>query len=243
MKTLRYLAVSLLILIALWATSGAFAYEAVEVKDGGTISGKVKFTGAPPAPEEIKTTKDQKVCGDTKTLEKLVVSKDGGIKNAVVYITKIDKGKKLETVAENHSIDQKSCEFQPHVLITPVETEVKIINSDGILHNIHTYTFDNAPINKAMPGTVKEMTTMFELPEQPIKVRCDAHEWMGAWVFAVEHPYYAKTDENGAFNLTDVPPGTYTLEVWHETLGKQTKDVTVEAGKTAEVTFELAPKK
>jgi Carboxypeptidase regulatory-like domain len=125
----------------------------------------------------------------------------------------------------------------PHVVATtPGEVEIK--NSDDILHNIHTYSTANPSINKAQPKFKKVMTEKFEKPEI-IKLTCDVHSWMLGWIAIMPNPFFGVTDANGATKIDNVPPGKYTVEAWHETLGKQTKDVEVKAGQTVKVAFEM----
>ena len=219
-------------------TATADAYTGGDVKDAGTISGSVALEGAAPAPKKIEVTKDQTVCGKEKEEESLVV-KDGKIANAIVSITDIQTGKKLDTA--DVVLDQKGCHYAPHVLLVPAGANVKILNSDGILHNIHTYSEKNPAINMAQPKFKKEISTKFEKPEN-VKLTCDAHGWMTGVAVVMDHPYYVKTDESGAFKLTDVPAGEYTVKVWHEKLGEKTEKVKVEAGKDAAVEFKLAAK-
>ena len=218
-------------------------YEGAQVSNGGTISGIVKFAGSPPAPKKLEITKDMEVCGKTsKTNEDLIVSANKEIKNAVVSLTDIKKGKKLE-IAKNPVLDQKGCMYVPHVLLVPAGASVDILNSDGILHNIHSYPTQNinTAFNKAQPKFKTKMTEKFEKAEL-IKVQCDAHGWMSAWILVHDHPYYSLTDDKGQFKLTDVPPGTYTLEVWQESLGKQTKQITVKDKEQVKVSLELSKK-
>lgn len=223
-----------------WSSAAVAAYEGGPVTDGGTVSGVVKFKGTAPAPKELEVTKDKQVCGKHKIFdESLVVSPDGGLKNAVVSITNITKGKPMEKVTP--VLDQHNCVYIPRVQVFPAGSEVEIKNSDGILHNIHTYSEKNPPINRAQPKFKKVLKETFKSPET-IKVTCDAHNWMLGWFVVQEHPYYAVTAENGEFKLTDVPAGEYELKVWHETLGESTQKVSVSAGGTATANFELAAK-
>ncbi len=224
-----------------------YAYEGGDVSNGGTIVGEVKLNGPIPPPKIVQVDKDVEVCGkEPRTLLTLIVSPTKAIENAVVSIKDIKKGKKLEMPSKKIELAQKHCTFSPHVSIVPLGakgTTVSIINNDPITHNVHTFSFDNAPINQAQPKTVHEITTSFETPET-IKVQCDIHtKWMSAWFITVDHPYYSVTDASGKFKLTDVPAGTYQLQVWHETLGSQTKEVVVKPGAETKVTFELKPKK
>lgn len=220
--------------------SAAWGYEAIDVKDGGTIAGEVKFAGAPPTPEKVAITKDQEVCGKTeKVVEALLVGPNKGIQNVVVSISNMQKGKKMpETGA---TLDQKECRYAPHVLLSPAGADLTILNSDGILHNIHTQSTKNPPFNKAQPKFRPKMTEKFAQPET-VKLTCDAHGWMNGWLVVQDHPYYALTEANGAFKITDVPPGDYEVKFWHETLGESTQKVSVKAKEEAQVSVEMAKK-
>ncbi len=232
-------AVIALIFGAYLSTKGNFPSAATAASPGGTISGRVVFVGDPPQAKKIKVTKDNEKCGAEITAEDLVVSADKGIQNAVVSVVGLigtpPKSDKTPT------LDQKGCVFHPHVLVVPVGAPVDILNDDGVLHNFHTYSNKNTVVNKAQPGFKKKMTETFAQPEV-IKINCDAHSWMSAWVVVTDHPYIDATDSAGAFKITDVPPGTHTIEVWHETLGKVTKTVTVKAGEETKINIELAKK-
>jgi plastocyanin len=222
--------------------AAAGAYDGVEVSDGGTISGEVKFSGDPPAPAKIPVTKDNEVCGKEKTSPDLVVGSNKGIQNVVVRLSDIQKGKKLAPPATNPVFDQKGCEYSPHVLAFPAGSTIDILNSDGILHNVHTTSTANPSFNQAQPKFKKTIQAKIDKPEMPIKVQCDAHGWMHAWWVSEDHPYYAVTDANGAFKLADVPPGDYQLEAWHETLGKQTQKVKVQPKQDTKVSLEMTKK-
>lgn len=227
------------IIAVLLFPAGGTAYDGVEVKNGGSIGGTIKFAGNPPAPKKLKVTKDQAVCGkEAKFSEELLVSADKGLKNAVVSLADIKQGKSLAQANFESVLDQNGCVFKPHVTLVPAGGKLKILNSDGVLHNFHTFSRKNRSINKAQPKFRKKMTAKFEQPEI-VKVACDAHSWMQGWIVVAEHPYYAVTDASGKFALKDVPPGTYQLQVWHESLGKQTKEVTVKANQDVGVSIEM----
>ena len=202
---------------------------------GGTITGEVKLAGAAPAPKIVKVNKDNEVCGQEKKLAD-VAGSGGGLANAVVSVTDA-KGAKPSKKAV---LDQKGCEFHPEVLVM-APGEVEILNSDGVLHNIHTFSTANPSVNKAQPKFKKTMTEKFEKPEV-IKVQCDAHSWMHGWIVVTDNPA-AVTDDKGTFKLENVPPGKHKVEVLHPVLGKQTKEVEVKAGQETKVSFELAAKK
>jgi len=216
------------------------AYEAAPVTGGGSISGAVKFKGTPPARVPIDVNKDKDVCAvQPKMSEELVVGSDGGIRYAVVSLTNITKGKPFEPMKPQ--LDQKGCEYLPHVVTMPAGGELEILNSDGILHNLHTYSKDNPPMNRAQPKFKKSMSERFEKPEV-VKLSCDVHGWMSGWLVVQDHPYYAVSDEHGAFRIADVPPGDYELKVWQEKLGETRQKVSVKSGQDTKVTFELSTK-
>jgi hypothetical protein len=141
----------------------------------------------------------------------------------------------------NPTIDQNGCKFVPRVQVVPTGQPVDILNNDGILHNIHTYPKANPPFNKAQPKFKKVMTEKFDKPDL-IQIKCDVHTWMSGWVVVAGHPYYAVSDAAGAFKIADAPAGTYTVEYWHEKLGKQTKSVTVPATGSVMADFEYPAK-
>ena len=225
-------------IFALPATSMA-QYKGGDVKDGGSISGTVKFKGTAPAPKKLEISKDKEVCGKTPKVDQSLVVNNGNLANAVVTITDIKTGKKID--AKKVTLDQKGCEYQPHVLAFPVGTTVEILNPDGILHNVHSYSKANSAFNMAQPKFKKTLDVKIDKPEA-IEVKCDVHGWMHGWLVATESPYVAVTDNSGNFKLTDVPAGSYTMEVWHEKLGKNTQKVTVKAKEDAKVNFEVAGK-
>jgi plastocyanin len=199
---------------------------------GGTISGEVKLAGTAPAPKVVKVNKDNEVCGQEKKIAEVQVGGNGGVGSTIVSVG----GAKGAKAAAPAVLDQKGCEFRPNVLVM-APGEIKILNSDGVLHNIHTFSTANAPINKAQPKFKKEMVEKFEKPEL-IKVVCDAHSWMLGWIYVTDAPT-AVTDANGAFKIENVPAGKHKVEVTHPVLGKQTKEVEVKAGQETKVAFEL----
>ena len=217
------------------------AYEAIQVQNGGKITGTVQLAGPMLAPEQLQITRDQGVCGTGSRLsDALIVSPERGIKNVVVSLANISKGKPQPALPENPRLVQEQCWFSPHVLLVPAASTVDLFNNDNVMHNIHTVSQINPSINKAHPTFRKKLNFALRKPEM-IQAKCDIHPWMSAWFIVTAHPYYAVTEANGAFTLTDVPPGTYTLQAWHETLGTQTRQVSVSANGESTVVFELKP--
>lgn len=226
------------------ASPCAFAapYQSETVANGGRITGVVKLAGAPPAVAAIKTTKNQDYCGMSIPNPLYDVGKGGGLGNVEVYIKEIAHGKAKPTAPI--TLTNTHCMFQPRVQGACVGQQVKISSEDPILHNTHPQVADtNATLyNVALPfkgfSVVKPL-----LPQAGVvRVKCDAHEWMRAWIVELDHPYFATTDETGKFDLADVPPGTYTVVAWHEVMGEKTGTVTVAGGKPATVDFQFAAK-
>jgi hypothetical protein len=199
---------------------------------GGTVDVEVTYNGAPQV-ETLKINKDVEVCGKEAKIEKVVVGGNKGLQYAVASVA----GAKGSATGKKVSLDQKNCQFVPHVLAT-TPGEVDILNSDGVLHNLHTFSTANPPVNKAQPKFKKVMTEKFEKPEM-IRVQCDVHSWMLGYIAVMPHPYFGVTDANGVAKIENVPAGKQTIEVWHGTLGKQSKEVEVKAGQTTKVSIEM----
>ena len=221
------------------ATGPASGYQPAAAQQRGTISGRVVFRGKHVA-AMLVVGKDKEICGDAIEDPRLIVGAQAGIKNAVVRIRDIPPGE--STLVKEAILDQRRCAFVPHVLAIVAGTAVKVTNSDGILHNIHTLSKDNPSFNRAQPKYLKEVTETFSKPEI-ISVRCDVHGWMGGWIFVAANPYFDVSAADGNFKLAEVPPGKYTLEVWHETLGKQTQQVEIVTGESVTVHFEFQAKR
>jgi plastocyanin len=218
--------------------SGSVATEAPAgppAQPGGVIEVEVTYGGAAMI-ETVTINKDVEQCGETKRIVRVAVGPDNGLRDAIVSVANVQAGAIAQPAAKP-VLDQKACEFHPHVLgMTP--GEVDILNSDGILHNIHTFSTANAPINKAQPRFKKVITETFAEPET-IRVQCDVHSWMQGWIVVKPHPFFAVTGETGMARIEHVPSGRHTVEVWHPVLGKQSRDVEIKAGETARVAFEM----
>lgn len=227
---------------AAWINPAAMAeaYKEIDVKDGGTITGVVKFDGEAPGAKILKVDKDEQTCGhENKMSEELVINGESkGIKNAVVSLVDIAAGKKAEVVTT--SLDQKECLFIPHVLAVPAGASVDLLNSDNVMHNLHSWSIKNPGFNEGVSGGGK-MTKKFDLPEV-VKITCDVHKWMSSFIVVKANPYFSVTDENGRFKIENVPAGSYKIEAWQEKLGKKTADVTVKSKEEAAVDFVYAKK-
>ena len=207
---------------------------APELAAGATITGKVTFDGAPPSPKQMKVTKDSLKCGTEQVSEALVVGEDNGTQHVVVSIVNAPPGQG-DLPPRKVVLDQRGCRFTPHVVVLPAGAKLVVRNSDGIMHNLHTFSKTNPRINKAQPGFKKTMTIRTLKKPEMIRVQCDMHGWMRGWIVVTDTPYTVVTDAVGHFRLTEVPGGTYTLKFWHERLGETLREVTVQDGETATV--------
>ena len=161
-REVRYVA-GLASVLILCVSAVAYPYQAEEVRDGGTINGFVKYGGIPPSPVQLAVTKDREVCGTAPVYDQsLVVGRDRGVANAVVIIADIARGESLKSEAAVQ-FDQKGCRYIPHVAVFPAGSTVVILNSDGILHNIHTESIANPVIDLAQPGFKKQIRVTIEI--------------------------------------------------------------------------------
>ena len=210
-------------------TTSADAYDVTAVADGGSIAGTVTVSGSVQKLPPRKIAKDPQVCGTAeRESQKLLVNKTGGLRNAVVIVEGVKRGKAMPAAAQNAQIDQNKCEYTPHVQVMAVNSEIALKNSDPVLHNIQFFQGDNSLFNIAQP--VQGQVNKHKLEKAgTIYVECAVHGWMQGNVVVVDNPYYAVTDENGKFSITDLPPGKYRVRIWHEYVGETTSDVTVNA--------------
>jgi plastocyanin len=143
----------------------------------------------------------------------------------------------FETPTTPVVIDQKGCVYTPRVVGVRVGQPIEVVNSDPTLHNVHALPMVNQEFNQGQPVQYSKLSRTFTAPEVMVRFKCDVHSWMAAWVGVVAHPYFAVTGADGSFQLPNLPPGTYTLEAWHEKLGPKTAKVTVAAGQTQAASF------
>lgn len=193
-------------------------YQVISVTDGSTIRGTVKWQGPVPRLMPSEINKDPQVCDPQgskhRDLERLVVSSNGGVANTVVFLKDITKGKAMDLPQVRQSLNQKNCRYEPHILLVPLNATLQVKSSDPLLHTVHMsgasdynlpFTFQNQVMTRVMNR------------DGLVDLRCNAgHVWMNGEMIVARHPYYDVTDENGRFELTNVPPGEYEIEAWHE---------------------------
>ena len=214
-------------------------YEVIEVKNGGEVKGKIRYTGKTVNPRKVIVSKDQETCGhDPREVPRVEISEDQGLLGATVLIEKIEKGKDFKPREEEPVIDQKECHFIHHgTRILRVGEKFKVRNSDPVLHNIHAKQNKISIFNQGQPFQGMEFENQFE-ETGPVIINCDAHSWMWAFLYVTDHPYVTNTDDEGKFEIEDIPAGTYTLKVWHPYLGIQTREIVVEEDEEIEADFE-----
>ena len=210
-----------------------------------SVTGTVTFTGTPPKLNPLTMDADPACAKKHSTpaaSEMLVLGPGNGMGNVMVWVSKgLPAGKTWPAPTAPAVLDQNGCQYKPHVMGLMVGQAYKILNSDGILHNIHTLPKINPGFNKPMPATLKETTTKFDKPEPIFNIKCDVHPWMSAYVGAFTHPFFSVTSTDGKFTIPGLDPGTYEITAWHERLGTQTASVTVAANETKTQNFKFAP--
>jgi plastocyanin len=204
-----------------------------------SLKGEVKFEGAAPKPSHIDMSADPlcaKAHATPATTEDIVVGANGGLANVVVYVSDGLSSSTFQPPPQPAVFEQKGCQYRPHVLAMQTNQKLSVVNSDETTHNIHPNPSNNREWNMTQPhGMPLEQT--FAREEIAIPVKCNVHPWMRGYIAVFKHPYFAVTDKNGAFDLKDLPPGTYTITAWQEKLGTQTQKVTVAAGEAKPLDF------
>jgi plastocyanin len=227
------------------AAPAASAGKKVDAATAGAITGQVKFEGTLPPADLIRMNADRKCVqgGDSNSQgSSLVVADDKSVANAFVYVKDgLDPAYGFDPPTAPAVLDQKGCLYSPRVLGVRVGQAIEIVNSDPTLHNVHALPMNNREFNHGQPKQFSKLSEVFTTPEIMVRFKCDVHSWMSAWVGVVAHPYFAVTDATGAFTLPGLPPGSYTVEVWHEKLGRKTTQVTIGPSQTQAVSLTLTP--
>ena len=231
----------------LWVVVGLVAVLALPgvAVAASTINGTVTFDGKAPALKPL-SVEAEPVChkkhgGKPAPNEALVLGAGNTMGNILVFVSKgLPAGKTFPVPKTPVTLDQDGCVYKPHVMGIMVGQTYRILNNDGILHNIHTLPKVNAAFNRGQPATVKEMTTTFGKPENVFQVKCDVHPWMSAYIGVFTHPFFAVTGADGKFSLPNLDAGTYEITAWHERLGTQSASITVAANETKAQNFKFA---
>jgi hypothetical protein len=262
----RALAISATLLLTQLCLAQSVSYSVIQVQNGSTIRGSVKWQGPLPRLVPSQINKDPQICDPEgqkrRDLERLLVGANNGVANTVVFLKDITRGKAMDLPKMRQSLDQKSCRYEPHILLVPLQGNVQVKSSDATLHTVHM----SGAADYNLPFFKDQMVERKMNREGLVDLRCNAgHVWMNAEMMVAPHPYYAVTDQDGNFELTQVPPGDYEIVAWHEgwkVVGESelydvmtqlrvkrpvfsapvtsNKHVTVPAHDTVEVTFSLS---
>jgi plastocyanin len=171
----------------------------------------------------------------------LVLGPGNTMANIMVSVVKgLPAGKSYPAPTTPVVMDQNGCHYEPHVFGLQVGQPLKVLNSDGILHNVHALPKVNKQFNMAMPPTVKESTQSFGQAEGMFMIKCDVHPWMSAYAGVFNHPYFSVSKKDGKFTISGLDPGTYEIEAWHEKLGVQKATVTVAGSESKTVAIKFS---
>lgn len=213
---------------------------------GSSITGKVTYEGPPVEMKPLKVDTDFGVCAQQEIMDEsiLVDAASKGLKNVVVFLEGVEAAPDWQPESRP-VMDQVGCVFTPHVVILPLGQSLMVRNSDGILHNFHTYSDLNRSVNLAMPKTMTEMEVEGRRFRRPdfVSTKCDIHGWMSGFIVVAEHPYYTVTNDQGEFELKDVPSGRYNLVIWHEALEGKSQSVSITVGDSQQIDFALSEAK
>jgi len=222
-------AMSAALVAVLVAASTSTTYVETEPGGGGAISGRITYHGTPPAPARVSVSMDRKYCGASRDDDTWLIGPDGGVKNVIVYLSDINSGKKM-TAARSLTLNQVGCHYVPRISVVGQGATIDIKSSDPVLHNVHSYQEGSTLFNVAVPPRQNFQISRKLQKTGGIKLKCDVHNFMRAAIFVVSNPYYAITGDDGSYEIADVPPGTYTVNTWHELAGAVSERVTVPPG-------------
>ncbi len=216
------------------------AWFKVDPNTAGVVTGRALLAGKKPARIKVNMDEEPQCARLHQTGvfdDRIVAASDGALANVFVHIKRGLEDKKFEPPADAAVMDQRGCWFGPRVLGMQVGQTFKVTNSDPFTHNIHPLAQINRDWNQSQSPGADPLTRRFAEPEVMIRVKCNIHSWMRAWVGVVAHPYFAVTGADGAFQLRDVPPGNYLIEAWQEELGRQEQQVTLAPAGKSEIVF------
>jgi plastocyanin len=221
------------------ASAPAAGAAAPAAAGGATVTGKVAFSGTAPAKEQIKMDADafcKSAHAEPVYTEEVVPNSNGTLQWVLVYVKEGVTGT-YPAPTTPVTLDQRGCQYHPHTFGIQAGQPLKIVNSDGTLHNIHALPKINAEFNIGQPFQKMETLKKFDKAEMPVRFKCDVHKWMGAYCGVFTHPFYSTTNDQGTFEIKNLPPGNYVIEAWQEKYGAQTQNVTVSGSETKTVDF------
>ena len=213
-----------------------------KVEPPGMVAGRIAWSGGKAAAAQVDMSEDP-ACVEAHKKGRfdgpLVVNSNGTLANAFVYIKSGLEGQKFDPPAAPAVMDQNGCWFQPRVLGIQTGQVLQVTNSDAVTHNIHPLAHINREWNHSQGEGDAPLARKFSKREVMIRVKCNIHGWMRAYLGVVEHPYFAVSGTDGRFEIRGLPPGEYTLGAWHETLGEQERRISVWPAGRVEADFEF----
>lgn len=204
-----------------------------------TVRGTVKFEGTAPKPKLMSMAADPscaKQHGAPVLSQEIMADSKGDLQNVIVFVSEGLGDRTFDPPSQPAVIDQKGCLYEPHVLAIEANQPLEVVHDDPMTHNIHPMPANNREWNKAeLPGSKVEEA--FGRQEVAIPVKCNIHPWMKGYVAVFKHPYFSVTGKDGSFDLSNLPPGSYTIQAWHEKLGTSTQKITIGANETKNMEF------
>jgi plastocyanin len=240
MKSMRFVLIFVLTLTICFSAPHVLrAGGPASTTTGATVRGTVHFEGKVPAAKPISMASDP-VCAKQHSspvmAQEIMADAKGDLQNVIVFISDGLGDQKFDPPSTPAVVEQKGCMYEPHVMAVRANQTLELVNDDPTSHNIHPVPANNREWNKAEPPGSK-MEDSFAREEIAIPVKCNVHPWMRGYIAVFKHPYFAVTGKDGAFDLSNLPPGTYTIKAWHEKLGSSTQTITIGANETKEINF------
>ncbi len=215
--------------------------KTVDPATAGSIGGRAVFDGTPPPAEALHVGTDPACiqgAGANPVSDAVLIGADRGVQNVFVYVKDgLDAGYSFAVPTTPVVLDQKGCRYVPRVLGIQAGQPLEIVNSDATLHNVHAMPKINREFNVAEPVQGMRVTQTFTVPEVMVRFKCNVHGWMAAYLGVRADPFFAVTNPDGTFEIKGLPPGTYTIEAWHEKFGTRTQQVTIGPQQTQQLSF------
>ncbi|MFM8312972.1 MAG: plastocyanin/azurin family copper-binding protein, partial [Deltaproteobacteria bacterium] len=205
--------------------------DSVQLTDSTKVDTIIKFTGDVPAPKKVSATPECVSANGRPLFNENLQVQNGRLQNVFVWISEGLEGKTFPIPSNEVEMDQKNCAYQPHVVGVQAGQTITFLNSDAFLHNVHSMAKENDRFNVTLTNQGQRVKRKLMKPEIMLRSKCDIHPWMTGYVGVVSHPFFGVSDTQGKVTLTNIPPGTYTLSAWHETLGIKTQKIDLSSKK------------